>query len=522
VFCISVSHVVSAPCPGRARLLGLCAFGLSLAACGADPEARPGIERAAVTGGEVSPAAEDAVVRLLAHQSNGLSTTCTGTLVAPNLVLTALHCVALNTNIGFGGYTCRSDGSLMPPDNGRGWLGAPITPSDIHVFFGGNIRVAVSPNASGPIGDGSDLVGDARGQRVFGSGSTVMCVDDIALVELDRPLPSPGLPLRLERAVAVGELMTVIGYGTTEYPVDTDRYRREGIEVHAVGPDDTSQGLGVVAPRAFLTGMGPCEWDEGGPALSDETGAVAGVYSRPLVGGGCYATDQLNHFAKVAPYASLIRQAFAAVGAEPLEEPTGDPGAASSEGCAVRAPRGGQASGLVFVVLALLAGSVRRRGRLGFALAVLPALASLPLACGGEGDDSTKSGGSAGTSAGGTSGSGSGAGGDPRIRGDAGEVDGDQALRAELCNVVCFKPGVVVSEDPLERQSCGNEAACEEALCSTEGFDASCRETLNELLGCLAAADVSLFYCAEGYGVAIDMAAYYDCPALLFAYFDCP
>jgi hypothetical protein len=270
-------------------------------------------------------------------------------------VLTAQHCVVEQPISELSGYICRSDGTLAPPDTGAGWLGEPFSPGNIAVFFGGNIRVRLGA-------DGSP-VPDAVGSLILGSRSSVICVDDIALVVLDRQLPSAGLPLRLERDVAVGEVMTVIGYGLTDHPVNTDRYRRDGLQVLAVGPDNTSEGAGTVTPRAFTTGVGPCIEDQGGPVLSEETGAVAGIYARPLLGYDCFAPDQLNLFTKVAPYASLIREAFVAAGAVPIEETEhANPAPSSSQSCAMGRPGTWQWPDVIaFTGFLLLTVQLRRR-----------------------------------------------------------------------------------------------------------------------------------------------------------------
>lgn len=289
------------------------AVGLSALACAAPPASSLEVSRAAIAGGEPSPPSENAVVKLESFQPGRGTTTCAGALVAPSLVLTAEHCVAFNAAGPESDHVCEVDGSVGPNDDGAGWLGEPLSPADVHVFFGDDLHLRLAADGSGP-------VPDAVGVHVFGSGTTEACIDDIALVALDRAFPVAGLPLRLERDVAVGERLTVVGYGFSDVPTRADRYRRSGVSVLAVGPDDTSRGLGSVTPRTFLTDAGPCAGDEGGPALSEETGAAVGIYSHALQGGDCTAPDQGHAYTKVAPYANLIRAAFQATGVSPIEE----------------------------------------------------------------------------------------------------------------------------------------------------------------------------------------------------------
>ena len=92
-----------------------------------------------------------------------------------------------------------------------------------------------------------------------------------------------------------------------------------------MGPDDLSQGTGSVPPRQFIVGDGPCHGDFGGPAVSEETGVVAGVYSLNLSDAECEATGQRHVFTKVAPYAALVASAFASVGSVPRIEPSSEP-----------------------------------------------------------------------------------------------------------------------------------------------------------------------------------------------------
>ncbi len=279
-------------------------LGLSLAACGAPSDFPTATERTAIAGGELSGEADNAVVQIqMTAPMPYVGRVCTGTLVAPNLVLTALHCVAPSVAKPF---RCESDGSLSPPDDGSGWLAEPVPPSDVAAYFG--------PSAA-------QMEPAAYGMEIFGSGSTELCIDDIALVALDRDLPAPPAALRLERDVSLGETLTVMGYGEgPPTPGPFVRARRDGVRVLGVGPDDTTQGTGVITPRMFVTDDGPCAGDEGGPAFAADSGAVVGVYSRGTVADACEEAGQRHLFVKVAPYAALVRRAFVAVGATPVEE----------------------------------------------------------------------------------------------------------------------------------------------------------------------------------------------------------
>jgi hypothetical protein len=318
--------------------------GLPDAALEADTAA--GTEKNPIVGGEES--LDDSAVVMLRTPFAPLpgEPLCTGTLVAPRLVLTALRCVA---PLSFGEFSCNSDGTIRPPDTGAGWFFQSVP---------GNVQVHLGPRAA-------RTEPAAYGARIWSSGSVEACIDDIALVELDRDLGLQPAMLRLDRGIARGDMVSVVGFGdtgTSNYPFV--RNRRDGVHVTAVGPDDATNGVSLIVPRTFQTDDGLCAGDVGGPALDTESGAVVGVYSYATRVVSCYATGQTHVFVKVAPYASIIRKACAAVGSEPLAETTGErPTLPSRSGCSVSAQAGTAGTGAAVCLLAGLSFSLRARRR---------------------------------------------------------------------------------------------------------------------------------------------------------------
>src|SRR5690606_26133018 len=153
-------------------------------------------------------ASEDAVVYVEARSSASHGTSCTGTLIAPNLVATALHCIAFSSE---GTFKCNPDGSLDPNSPGDGAIGQLLPAANVKVYSGTSILGAEPA---------------AVGSRLIGTGSNQICRNDLAFIVLDRELDLPVAPVRLSRDVRRGERVLIVGYGQTEEDSSEGRYRR--------------------------------------------------------------------------------------------------------------------------------------------------------------------------------------------------------------------------------------------------------------------------------------------------------
>lgn len=288
----------------RAWLLALTCL-----ACAPATAEETGTSRAAIIGGADSQAADDAVVLLVHYDalSKDGSAGCTGTLLAPRLVLTARHCLAETD----GSLACAPDGTAQA----GGAVRADFVPSKIFVFAGRERPDYLSGAAKG-----------ARGAEIIHDKAPNLCNHDLALLVLDAPLRDvPIAPLRLDGETKVGDALRIVGWGITE-TTNTPPVRRvrHDVPVVALGP---SEGTG---PSELRIGEGGCAGDSGGPAIA-ASGAVVGVLSRGGNGTDgtgkdrCIGKDATNVFTKVSAFRDVILSGYAKVGQDAWSEGGRDP-----------------------------------------------------------------------------------------------------------------------------------------------------------------------------------------------------
>jgi hypothetical protein len=180
----------------------------------------------AIINGKASDASQDAVV--LIYDTIGFA--CTGTLLAPNLVLTARHCVS---NIDEQTAAQCADGAVT----------TDYTASSLNIIIG-----AKAPSSASAVA--------AKGKQIIHDKSSNLCNHDMALIVLDTMIPDAKIaPIRLDSLPKAGETFTAVGWGVTTTTVQPSvRQQRTAIPIVAVGA--AAEGMGSTE---FLTGEASCE-----------------------------------------------------------------------------------------------------------------------------------------------------------------------------------------------------------------------------------------------------------------------
>ena len=244
------------PCPPRARFALIFGALALVVGCGdMSPVAPEGVvdEAALEIAGGYPDDKDTAVVGIYATNLGGI---CTGSLLAPNMVLTARHCIS-HINNNDGSVQCGVT-KFEPPDAPSSYL------------------VTTLPELSQ-----DQSAYRATKEVVLLPGGDDFCGQDQAILILAENIPeSEAKPLvpRVDDPLVTGEKYSAIGFGATDGAGNGAgaRRRRDDLTITCVAeqcPDFQ------VTNTEWMGNAGVCQGDSGGPAI-DLQNRVIGVTSR--------------------------------------------------------------------------------------------------------------------------------------------------------------------------------------------------------------------------------------------------
>jgi len=190
----------------------------------------------AITGN--APPASGWAARPIVMVGSTLGDQCTGTALAPDLVLTAAHCVMRKA------------------------------------------RYAVKAYQTGDVIRVRKIARDPRFD--FKRYAAARATADVALLKLEKPLPDIVVPAALgaARRVEAGETLTIAGFGVTKAgTADGLGLPREAKLTVTGKPGSLQIRLNDAATRDERAGLGGCTGDSGAPAYDGDGPLVIGVVS---------------------------------------------------------------------------------------------------------------------------------------------------------------------------------------------------------------------------------------------------
>ncbi|MBS2016086.1 MAG: trypsin-like serine protease [Deltaproteobacteria bacterium] len=267
--------------------------------------------------GTASGGARDAVVVLARFEAGVRVGLCTATVVAPDLVVTARHCVSAVDPV----TACDANGNPVA----GAMLKGDRAPADLAIFASQGGR---TPNFD----DESFAV--TRGKALVVDDATTICNRDLAFVILTSKLKAPVAPIRLGPP-SLGEPLTAVGFGVDETgEIPASRMERSGLSLLGAGPmtDPNDARYGIGDGELFVS-ESACAGDSGSPLLA-KSGAILGVASR--AGNGqprdpnnlastCVGPTAHAVYAQLGAAKALALRAFAEAGATPWLEGQPDP-----------------------------------------------------------------------------------------------------------------------------------------------------------------------------------------------------
>jgi len=253
--------------------LGVAGVFAALSSCAAvsdealtTDDSEPAVQTSqAIVHGALDRGRHPSVVALVAREG-AIEHLCTASVIAPDVLLTARHCVA----------DVRVDRIECPPRVSQ--VGRSLAAASLQVFLGDDVRTSLPA---------------AYGRSIHVPYTDALCDADIAVVTLDRKLSVAPMPLARATRPVEQRSIVAVGYGKTSNRsrVGVRRFRSEVPIV-------------TVSPTELEVGESTCSGDSGGPAIDPGTGEILGVLSRGSV--DCAGDRTRNVYVRVSAFLDLI------------------------------------------------------------------------------------------------------------------------------------------------------------------------------------------------------------------------
>jgi len=234
---------------------------------------------------------------------------CSGVVIAPTLVVTSLACAFRPSSLGDPDPALRSVSTFFNAaidfarvcDPARAW--APVEDGSFAATFGKPLDPAVMS-----VYLASDVERTLAVKSVFASGATSPCAPGLALLELEREIAVPALPVRLADG-PLEEAVSLSGHCAD------GRYIQTHVQPSRVVARTDQLGSEQAPPWSMLLPGGSLETDIGGAVVSAQTGALVGVIVSGS-GSACSALDPgAQTFAvRIAAFRSLLLETARARG----------------------------------------------------------------------------------------------------------------------------------------------------------------------------------------------------------------